>query len=57
MEKKKIIDLKKSKYYSLLAKLSLKTKRSKSFVVNNEMQKNKFLEVIHRNELLRIQNL
>ena len=57
MEKKKIIDLKKFKYYSLLAKLSLKTKRSKCFVVNNEMQKNKFLEVIRRNDLLRIQNL
>ena len=36
---KKIIDLIKVKYYSFLAKLSLKTKRSKSFAVNNEIQK------------------
>ena len=51
------IDLQRFKYYNLLSKLPIKTKRSEMIFSNYLGENIKFLKTIHRNELARKENV
>ena len=50
------IDLQRFKYYNLLSKLPIKTKRSEMIFRKYLVENIKFLKTIHRNELARKEN-